>query len=189
MNERVVLSLTFLRGGPAPDWDRIGELAQCLYDAPAPFEGHLSRDHLLFSFPRGEEARLFASCAAFVSTLNYEARVHSGQLVDATTQQYARGRVHQYELSSPNLPAVVVSSAILNRITFDLGPTLLRCEGHVVIHPFAAARQYGTEAGSEWLEGCRAALSQVAASSALDCPRFDWLLEVLDETSEAFGVS
>ena len=183
MESRLVLSLTFLRGGPAPDFQRVGELAQVLHDAPHPFEGHLCRDHLLFSFPGREEERCIASCADFVSVLNREGRAHRGQLVDAVTHEYDHGRVHQYAIEPTQLPAIVVSKTICERLHLQhQHASLITVGTETVIRPFTAAERLGDPVlRAVWLDGCREALCKTAASPSLDCPRFGWLLDLLDD--------
>lgn len=187
--DRLVLDLTFLNGGPSPDFRRVGALAQELHNAPGPFEGHLFRDHLLFTFPRRDEAQLVASCAAFVSSLNHEGRAHRGRLVDGVTREYEGGNVHHYPIDPISLPGIVISAAICDRLPLDLlGSSLARFEGETVISPFAGVDSIdGVGRKSAWLSESRLALQETANSPALDCPRFDWLFEMLDATASALA--
>ncbi|GEM_PF-6063298 len=191
-SQRLVLTLTFLQGGPTPDFRRVGELAQALHDAPPHFEGHLSRDHLLFSFPRRDEERCIASCANFVSVLNQEGRVHRGQLVDAVTHRYDHGQVHEYGAQTTQLPAIVVSKAICDRLRPQQPhPSLLLVDSNeTVVRPFAAAERLADPAvRAAWVKGCREALARTAASPEFHCPRFGWLLDVLGEVGRGLSTA
>lgn len=179
--KRLVLDLTFASGGPAVDFQRIGELAQVLHDAPSPFEGHLFRNHLLVSFPRGDEERLLASCVLFISTLNHEGRVHRGQLVEAVTREYEHGQVHGFSVHTASVPGIVVSNTICDKVHPELRSAwLLRWENVMLIRPFAVTATQETEERRTWIRECRSALQRTASSPDFECSQFDWLISMLD---------